>query len=396
MLRQEFLEGMSRAACTVSIVTTDGPDGRAGVTVSAMASVSADAASPALLVCVHHHSAAARAISKNGVFCVNVLRDEHTLISDIFAGRIRTASGDKFDCAQWRRLRTGAPVLCDCLVAFDCTLKKHFQYGSHWVFIGELDDITVSNPGPPLVYANHAYGASVAIDRTFSKTIAHGGNFKPGVIIEVGYYATLGAAFLPTVLGKFRAIDPDCRITIVEGDQDQLKSAMRRREIELAFTYDLELGSEFDTVLLGEIPPHVLLPAAHPLSAHSTISLEMLADAPMVLLDITPSRDYFCSLFSAIGKRPRIEHRSRSFEMVRGMVGHGFGYALLATKPANNMTYDGKLLTTRPLLEEVAPSRFVVCHLKGRDLSVSAGRLFSSAQTFSTPADAMIGAIIGE
>jgi flavin reductase (DIM6/NTAB) family NADH-FMN oxidoreductase RutF/DNA-binding transcriptional LysR family regulator len=382
MLRQKFLEGMSRAACTVSIVTTDGPDGRAGVTVSAMTSVSADAASPALLVCVHHHSAAARAIGKNGVFCVNVLRDEHALISDIFAGRLRTATRDKFDCAQWRQLRTGAPVLCDCLVAFDCTLKKHFQYASHWVFIGELDDITVSSPGPPLVYANRAYGAPIAIDQAFSKTIAHSGGTDSSAVIEVGYYATLGAAFLPAVLGQFRATDPDSRVAILEGDQDQLKSALRRREIELAFTYDLELGAEFDTVLLGEIPPHVLLPAAHPLATHPAISLEMLVEAPMVLFDIAPSRDYFCSLFSVIGRRPRIEHRSRSFEMVRGMVGHGFGYALLATKPAHNMTYDGKLLTTRPLLDELAPSRFVICHLKGRDLSVSVRRFIRFCTAF--------------
>ena len=41
-LRQRFLSGMSHAACTVNVVTTDGPAGRAGVTVSAMSSVSAD------------------------------------------------------------------------------------------------------------------------------------------------------------------------------------------------------------------------------------------------------------------------------------------------------------------------------------------------------------------
>ena len=50
-LRQRFLTGMSNAACTVSVVTTDGPAGRFGVTVSAMASVSADTPKPTLLVC---------------------------------------------------------------------------------------------------------------------------------------------------------------------------------------------------------------------------------------------------------------------------------------------------------------------------------------------------------
>ena len=42
-LRDRFIAGMARAATTVNVVTTDGPAGRAGVTVSAMSSVSADA-----------------------------------------------------------------------------------------------------------------------------------------------------------------------------------------------------------------------------------------------------------------------------------------------------------------------------------------------------------------
>ena len=36
-LRQRFLAGMSQAACTVNVVTTDGPAGRFGLTISAMA-----------------------------------------------------------------------------------------------------------------------------------------------------------------------------------------------------------------------------------------------------------------------------------------------------------------------------------------------------------------------
>jgi len=65
MQRDLFIEGMSHAASTVNIVTTDGPAGRAGVTVSAMCSVTADA--PTLLVCVHQKSAACEAILANGV-----------------------------------------------------------------------------------------------------------------------------------------------------------------------------------------------------------------------------------------------------------------------------------------------------------------------------------------
>ena len=106
MLRDVFLDGMSRAACTVSVVTTDGAAGRAVVTVIAMASVAADSVAPSLLVCVNHQRAAARMILENGVFCVNVLREDQTMISDRFAGRVKTSSGDKFEGVGWVRRET--------------------------------------------------------------------------------------------------------------------------------------------------------------------------------------------------------------------------------------------------------------------------------------------------
>ena len=52
-LRSAFVDAMSRVASTVHIVTTDGPGGRVGATVSAMTSVSADTPMPTLLVCLN-------------------------------------------------------------------------------------------------------------------------------------------------------------------------------------------------------------------------------------------------------------------------------------------------------------------------------------------------------
>ena len=154
-LRDRFLEAMSRTATSVSVVTTDGPAGRAGVTVSAMCSVSADR--PSLLVCVHHLSPACKAIRANGSFCVNLLRGEESAISDTFAGRLPAPAGDKFGCARWQRLATGAPALDRPLAAFDCTLMQAVECGSHWVFIGDVVDIELSDDGDPLIYSRRSY-----------------------------------------------------------------------------------------------------------------------------------------------------------------------------------------------------------------------------------------------
>ena len=157
-LRQRFLTGMSNAACTVSVVTTDGPAGRFGVTVSAMASVSADTPKPTLLVCVHHASPAAAAIIENGIFCVNVLRDDQSDISDCFAGRFKTPDGDRFACAAWTADELGAPRLVDPLVAFSCRVMSSQQVGTHHVLFGTVYDIFAAHSGAPLIYSNRAYG----------------------------------------------------------------------------------------------------------------------------------------------------------------------------------------------------------------------------------------------
>ncbi|MGH6931666.1 MAG: flavin reductase family protein [Dongiaceae bacterium] len=160
ILRDQFLEGMSRAATSVTIVTTDGPAGRTGVTVSAMSSVSADR--PALLVCVHQASPACAAIKANGSLCVNLLRDDQSDISDRFAGRIKSPDGDKFHGASWRRLATGAPALDEALVAFDCTVMKVIDWGTHTIFIADVVDTELADDGRPLIYTQRNYATPQA------------------------------------------------------------------------------------------------------------------------------------------------------------------------------------------------------------------------------------------
>ena len=155
MDKQIFLDSMSRVATTVSIVTTDGRAGRAGVTVSAMCSLSADR--PSLLVCVHRLSPACQAIVENGIFCVNTLRHDQAHIADAFAGRVEKFRDDKFACAEWQRLSTGAPALDNPLVAFDCTLMRQMEWGTHRVFIGDVVDVELAE-GRSLIYANRSYG----------------------------------------------------------------------------------------------------------------------------------------------------------------------------------------------------------------------------------------------
>ena len=157
-LRAQFIDAMSNAAMTVTVVTTDGAAGRAGMTVSAMAPVSADGEWPTLLACVNRGSRSLAKLTANGVFCVNVLREDQSAVSDAFASQRQTLGDDKFRCSEWTAMASGAPRLNDPLVAFDCRLISVNGVGTHDILLGAVQSLFIAGRGDPLLYVKRGYG----------------------------------------------------------------------------------------------------------------------------------------------------------------------------------------------------------------------------------------------
>lgn len=375
-LRQRFLNGMSHAACTVNVVTTDGAAGRHGVTVSAMVSVSADTPQPTLLVCIHHKSAVADAVLKNGVFCVSVLRDDQAYISENFAGRGLVRGASKFDCTQWSTQVTGAPRVMDALVAFDCKVTASERVGSHFVVFGSVQDIFVAGVGAPLIYANRAYG----VPRRFYPRRTP--RSQAAETLAIGCYQVFAPYVLPALVARLTKLHPDIALTLLEADQAHLIASLRRNDMEVALLHDFALDQDLEVTPLADLSPYVLLPEGHPLANQPSVALEELATEPLVLLDLEPSRAYFVSLFVDRGLTPAIGYKTRSLEMVRGLVGHGLGYSILATKPANNMSYDGRALVARPLSDTVKSSRLMLVTLASRELSPLAQEFIAHCRSY--------------
>jgi len=116
-------------------------------------SVSADP--PTLLVCVNRSTNTHDAIAKGGVFCVNVLRAEDRELSGLFSG---TQKGEgRFRDERWVTLASGAPVLLDALVSFDCRVVNRLPQGTHTIFLGEVERVQIGKKGKPLLYADGQY-----------------------------------------------------------------------------------------------------------------------------------------------------------------------------------------------------------------------------------------------
>ncbi len=152
---EEFVSAMRVAATGVNLVTTNGPAGRFGLTVSAMCSVSAEP--PMLLVCINRKSPVCSAICLNQVFCVNILSMKQRRLASTFSGMAPSGKAYDFDAKQWSRGVTDAPRLVDAIAAFDCFVENAHAIGTHYIFIGRVAAAT-SHDATPLLYTNRRYG----------------------------------------------------------------------------------------------------------------------------------------------------------------------------------------------------------------------------------------------
>lgn len=160
-LRAAFVEGMSRAATFVAVVTTDGEGGRAGVTVSSLTSVSADGEHPSLLVCINRQSAAATSILQNRAFCANLLAEDQQDLANLFAGRSGTDRSERFDRIAWEAGSIGQPVLAGATATFECRLATALLWETHHIIVGRVAAVTLSSSGSALLYGQRAYRRAI-------------------------------------------------------------------------------------------------------------------------------------------------------------------------------------------------------------------------------------------
>lgn len=150
-----YREAMSRLVSAVHVVTTQGADGRAGFTATAVASVSD--APPTLLVCLNRRIRSAGAFRASGVFAVNTLRGDQEPVAQAFGGRLGFAGEQRFSVGEWSEGRLGVPCLAGALASFECRLVELRTIATHDVLVGRVEVIALGHEGPGLVYVGRGF-----------------------------------------------------------------------------------------------------------------------------------------------------------------------------------------------------------------------------------------------
>ncbi|RUZ77876.1 hypothetical protein EN943_12600 [Mesorhizobium sp. M7A.F.Ca.US.006.01.1.1] len=152
---QAFQDGMSRLGAAVNIIISDGPHGQLGFTATAVCSISDEP--PSLLVCMNKRSQQNTPLKANGVFCVNTLSSRHQELCGLFSGVGKLEMKHRFRQAQWSTMVTGAPVLEDAAVSFDCKIVEALEINTHSILIGEVLGIKSDDEVRSLIYLNRTY-----------------------------------------------------------------------------------------------------------------------------------------------------------------------------------------------------------------------------------------------
>lgn len=150
-----YRDAMAQYAGHVQIVTTEHEGVRRGVTITAACSVSDQP--PTVLACLNNSNAKNAVFFESGRFALNTLAAKHQPLADAFAGFGGLSVDQRFDMAEWINLATGAPVLKDAVVSFDCRVVDTKVTATHTVLFGEVMGIHFGPKDHGLIYLDRGY-----------------------------------------------------------------------------------------------------------------------------------------------------------------------------------------------------------------------------------------------
>jgi flavin reductase len=150
---EEFKQGMSAFPGAVNIVTTEVGNTKAGFTATAVCSVSDNP--PTLLVCLNRSASVHKKFCESDSLVINTLDAGQDHLANLFGGK--APMEERFASAIWETLVTGAPVLTDAAVSFDCKITDVKSVATHDVIFCEVVGIKQKQQAGSLVYYQRGY-----------------------------------------------------------------------------------------------------------------------------------------------------------------------------------------------------------------------------------------------
>lgn len=198
--------------------------------------------------------------------------------------------------------------------------------------------------------------------------LSEGGDLKGAISgeVKIGYYAPVAPAFLPELLAPLQSKNPELRFRFEECDSLTAQAGLMDGRFDVIFfvAESIRQGVQYETLL--EAPAYLLTGAHGRLVGQHQVSIDDLRGEPLIILDLPIVGDYYRSLLEDAGVSASIAATCTSTEMVRSLIGAGYGSAILNMRPRTNTSYGGHKLVSIPIEPKVRPLRLLIGYHTGQ------------------------------
>jgi DNA-binding transcriptional LysR family regulator len=156
-------------------------------------------------------------------------------------------------------------------------------------------------------------------------------------LVSIGFLATFGARVIPDLIRRFKASNPRIQFRLLQGAYPSLRERLAGGEIDLCLSSPRFADANLDWKPLYSEELRLLVPAAHRLATRPSVDLIEIANEPIVAL----RKDYGLrlaleELSRQAGFTPEIAYEGEEVTTLRGLVGAGFGVALVPSSSVDH------------------------------------------------------------
>lgn len=192
--------------------------------------------------------------------------------------------------------------------------------------------------------------------------------------VTVACVPSVANNLLPLVLKPYARTHGDVRVRIIDESAAHVLESVRKGEADFGVNFIGAQEAEIDFEELTRERYLAVMPAHHPLAAHSTLHWKSLAGEKLVSLSASSgNRSLIDNAFSRVPQRPVIQYETNHVASAISLVAAGLGVALLPELALRNAPYKG--IVARPLMSPVVSRAMGLITLKGRILKPAAATL---------------------
>ncbi|MCM3740806.1 LysR family transcriptional regulator [Oceanobacillus luteolus] len=170
--------------------------------------------------------------------------------------------------------------------------------------------------------------------------------------IRIGTFTSVSSNWLPGLMKDFKQRYPSVHFQLQQGEYTSIVQSIQDGTVDFGFV-NPDAATELETVTLKQDRMLAIIPEHHPLTNHSSASLEALSTEPFILLDQGDWSEPLES-FKANGLQPNIEYRVIDDYTIMSMVESGLGISILSELVLNKVSYRFvKKETTPPIYRTI-------------------------------------------